>query len=396
MAIIKRLGQGVGVVVGLGQEAYAHNQAKKAASVSTSTVQKGRSDGIGHESLHPDDNPPPYEQEAGLTAPRDAETLAGPGRGDCGRLPAPIIIPQKRPNAKARGFLSAYASALADCGIDQETFLQFIDGFDASKQNGAFNVLNLAVAIGVVSQMAAFGPSLTVHLAAMAVHLSIETGKNLYINKNTNDYLDKWNATHFKPNGLFAMIMTYEPDSNEASKLFDLDTQVSEAANTSGTASLSQKFSIASGTSTETQLPEVCPLVFPDTRDQSDSGSFKRAMAFTQDYFDRRSQASYAAKNPNSKLNVMDHQFAGRYADPTTFEHSGLIGVLSGGAADPCRRHWEEEEEEAKKAKPEPEKKRGGLLSGVRDRLKEGVLYLLIVNMPSEGSFREAARLMRN
>lgn len=279
--------------------------------------------------------------------------------------------------------------------MDQVTFLQFIDGFDASKQNGAFNVLNLAVAIGVVSQMAAFGPSLTVHLAAMAVHLSIETGKNLFINKKTNDYLDKLNATHFKPNGLFAMIMTYEPNSTEASKLFDLDTQVSEAAGSRESASLSRRFSIASGTSTEAQLPEVCPLVFPDSRDQGDAGSFKRAMAFTADYFDLRSQASYAAKNPDSKLNVVDHQFAGRYADPTTFEHSGLIGVLSGGAVDPCRRHWEDEEEERRK-NPQPEKKRGGLLSSVRQRLREGVLYLLIVNMPSDSELREAARLMRS
>ncbi|KAF2163587.1 hypothetical protein M409DRAFT_26196 [Zasmidium cellare ATCC 36951] len=395
MAIIKRLGQGVGVVVGLGQEAYAHNQAKKANDAASTLYQKSRPDGKQNDPHEADDKPPPYEEEHEFVAARDAETLTAPGQGLPGKLPAPVIIPQKRPNAKARGFLTAYAPALADCGVDQETFLQFIDGFDASKQNGAFNVLNLAVAIGVVSQMAAFGPSLTVHLAAMAVHLSIESGKNLYINKKTNDYLDMWNATHFKPHGLFAMIMTYEPNSNEASKLFDLDTQVSEAASIEGNGFLSQKFSISSGTSTEAQLPEVCPLVFPDTRDQGDAGSFKRAMAFTADYFDRRSQASYAAKNPNSKLNVVDRQFAGRYADPTTFEHSGLIGVLSGGAVDPCRRHWEEEEEERRK-NPQPEKKRGGLLSSVRQRLREGVLYLLIVNMPSASELREAARLMRS
>lgn len=43
MAIIKRLGQGVGVVVGLGQEAYAHNQAKKANVAASTLNQKGHS-----------------------------------------------------------------------------------------------------------------------------------------------------------------------------------------------------------------------------------------------------------------------------------------------------------------------------------------------------------------
>jgi hypothetical protein len=49
-----------------------------------------------------------------------------------GRLAAPVVLPQKRPRAKVRGFVRAYAPMLAECGIDQATFLEFLDGFDKS------------------------------------------------------------------------------------------------------------------------------------------------------------------------------------------------------------------------------------------------------------------------
>jgi hypothetical protein len=49
-----------------------------------------------------------------------------------GLLQCPVILPQKRPQAKDRGFVRAYAPMLADCGIDQATFLEFLDDFDRS------------------------------------------------------------------------------------------------------------------------------------------------------------------------------------------------------------------------------------------------------------------------
>jgi len=49
-----------------------------------------------------------------------------------GKLAAPVVLPQKRPRTKGRGFVRAYAPMLAECGIDQSTFLEFLDGFDKS------------------------------------------------------------------------------------------------------------------------------------------------------------------------------------------------------------------------------------------------------------------------
>ncbi len=51
-----------------------------------------------------------------------------------GRLPCPVIIPQRRPRTKSRGFVRAYAPVLADCGIGQDTFLEFLKTFHRASQ----------------------------------------------------------------------------------------------------------------------------------------------------------------------------------------------------------------------------------------------------------------------
>lgn len=45
-------------------------------------------------------------------------------------LECAVVIPQRRPQAKTRGFVRAYAPVLGSCGIDQQTFLTFLEGFD--------------------------------------------------------------------------------------------------------------------------------------------------------------------------------------------------------------------------------------------------------------------------
>ena len=52
--------------------------------------------------------------------------------GAMGQLPAAVIIPQRRPQSKSRGFVRAYAPALNYCGIDQQMFLEFLTGFDSA------------------------------------------------------------------------------------------------------------------------------------------------------------------------------------------------------------------------------------------------------------------------
>lgn len=49
-----------------------------------------------------------------------------------GHLKYPVILPQRRPKKRHRGFIRAYAPDLLNCGIDQATFLAFLDELDKS------------------------------------------------------------------------------------------------------------------------------------------------------------------------------------------------------------------------------------------------------------------------
>lgn len=64
------------------------------------------------------------------------------------QLPAPVLLPQRRPKNRDRGFLRAYAPDLAPCGIDQETFIDFLDtaekGCRAHRWLQAINLAALA------------------------------------------------------------------------------------------------------------------------------------------------------------------------------------------------------------------------------------------------------------
>ena len=78
-------------------------------------------------SHHP---PPGYSEQA----PRERQ-----------RLPFPIVIPQRRPKDRSRGFIRAYAPVLENCGIDQATWLEFLDSFEKnSTANPWIKTVNFA------------------------------------------------------------------------------------------------------------------------------------------------------------------------------------------------------------------------------------------------------------
>jgi hypothetical protein len=85
--------------------------------------------------------PPPYSEHA------------------TGKLPCPVIIPQRRPRDWKRGFARAYAPVLAECGINQAMFLDFLKTFHAaSKFSPWLHVVNLAAAgVGTLGFPIAFG-----------------------------------------------------------------------------------------------------------------------------------------------------------------------------------------------------------------------------------------------
>ena len=62
-----------------------------------------------------------------------------------GKLDLPVIIPQRRPKERTRGFLRAYAPLLSNVGIDQMMWLKFLDDFqESTKATGWIKTINLA------------------------------------------------------------------------------------------------------------------------------------------------------------------------------------------------------------------------------------------------------------
>ena len=64
-----------------------------------------------------------------------------PSDRSCGaRLEFPVIIPQRRPHNRHRGFIRAYAPILGECGImDQAAWFEFLDSFDEAIRVSLFS-----------------------------------------------------------------------------------------------------------------------------------------------------------------------------------------------------------------------------------------------------------------
>ncbi|TVY13109.1 hypothetical protein LARI1_G008984 [Lachnellula arida] len=83
------------------------------------------------------------------------------------QLPCTVTLPQRRPKFKTRGFVRAYAPALADCSISARAFLAFLKAFhSASKEDPWLHVVNIA------AMAAGMAPSVT----AMAVSAAVQVG----------------------------------------------------------------------------------------------------------------------------------------------------------------------------------------------------------------------------
>jgi len=330
------------------------------------------------------------------------------------RLSCPVIIPQKRPESKSHGFIRAYAPVLANCGIDQSTFLDFLDSFTTSiKGSRYFNAANIAVAASVISYTVSMTPSIIVHISAAIVHASIETGRRLHQTSQVNRYLERMNESLFKPHGLYALLMTYDPKSASDGEIFDMQSNIATAITKREDLNRSKmmKFQASSAkTMGEEQLPDAAPLVFPEldaASDEQKMNAFKRAGAFVKDYGDRKAQAQFAANLPDSKLNVTPKpEFSSRFADPTHPVHQGgLLNLLTGGELKKMKNSRNEGRREARgytvrdrlddQRSARSNKNTIGLGKGGKKGLKrvlaENVLYLMIVDMPNEEELRQAA-----
>ena len=90
-------------------------------------------------------NPPSYEEAMASPSGSDIKAkedemiqrlvrMAGPPPQPLRQIPCPVVLPQRRPGQKDRGFVRAYAPVLADCGISQDVFLRFLADWEKSSK----------------------------------------------------------------------------------------------------------------------------------------------------------------------------------------------------------------------------------------------------------------------
>lgn len=261
-------------------------------------------------------------------------------KADAMRLNCSVIIPQRRPDSRKRGFIRAYSPVLAAKGIDEDCFLDFIDVFNvASSANPLINAINLA-------SFAAFALPPGIGIAVSeAIRLAVDTTVELQSRYRTNHFLDQINKLWFLPRGLICFPMIWKPSvsslvtsvamDNTASVQFEgLDQKTSTIGKFSGGAAVTRG---------NVAFPDAAPLTFPlldDLADTNDEGArtFKQKLAgsmkFANEYMDRRAHATYAMKNPNSGLTHLGvrPEFRSRYSDPSHPAASGsLLGLITGG-----------------------------------------------------------------
>ncbi|KAK3715179.1 hypothetical protein LTR37_007389 [Vermiconidia calcicola] len=406
---------------------------------------------------------PPYEDsEQNFRSTNDlaheviSKTQPTPASFTSTPLPCPVILPQRRPRKKARGFVRAYPPLLGQSsGISQETFLTFLENFSKSAQaSPIFDIISISAAI------AGFAPS----VIAMAVTTAVQVGagicKEIQSRQRTNEFLDKMNEDLFKPAGLYAMIVKYKSEAEvQASgnsllarlgvggEKVDFNTNQTIAKynrtlseESSANRSMSDRMKnirLASGTTEGAiQLPEAAPLIFPDIDDalakkgpETFKDKAKDVQSFVGSYMDRRAHMEYARDDLSSSLAVPEEQRAvkSKLADPEhRMYNSGLVGFVSGGALGrdrmlkgerqlqrrECgdeRRMLKYEQRMARgrglsrkkerryermlatgSSRRKPRRDKQGIFGTVRKVMQEDVLYLMIVNMPSEAELAEA------
>ncbi|KPI37532.1 uncharacterized protein AB675_3990 [Cyphellophora attinorum] len=458
---IAKVADGGTFLVGLASEVNAGNKARKAAnktaeserqqqgvanypSTSSSGPQYSYVDGPppSYDDAvdgHPGQNPPKSFADMGVPLPHSSFSLQQSVNTPIHPLPYPVILPQRRPNNRSRGFVQAYPPDLGTYkGIDEITFLQFLAEFHKSSQaSKAFTAVNVA------AMVAGFTPGMIAFAVSNAVAMTSAVGQEYHGRYRTNSYLDKANEEFFHPRNLHCMVMTFKRD--DPNVLLDIDGQTGSSKGVQAGGPISKlslkakslmgadkpktegTFRTSDGvTEGELSLPQAAELVYPtaatvaafqDDSSSDDEGSEKakkqpsvwKTMGNSAgNYIDRREQAKFAAEHGSDSRLAMpgatdSSNFASKYSDPSYVNPvtSGLSNLsLRGSGRDrglgnrlhgifkssrqpsPNAEAFEQHHGQDMKA-PQLHKKKGvGPMLGTL--MAEDVLYLLIAELPSK------------
>ncbi|KAI3401386.1 hypothetical protein diail_11470 [Diaporthe ilicicola] len=264
----------------------------------------------------------------------------------CGRLDLPVVITQRRPKARTRGFIQAYAPLLENVGIDEPVFLDFIE-----KLNKAVQPSPWIQAINLATLAAQHVPEPVTLAISIATKIAADAASEVHSRSKTNRFLDKINEEYFKSRGLVALLMTWKPQDPSVVTTADFDLGSTIANSSTGSRGMFgkvQNLMKSSSAASSFEFPETAPLIFPGLDELASSApespsaeakkqnAIKRSGSFLAEYLDRRAVAKWAGDNPESKMANLGPkpEFRSRYADPSHPASSGdLLAFVTGGKA---------------------------------------------------------------
>jgi hypothetical protein len=354
---VSKLARGIAAGIGLASESYQHHKEKKASQAQAGrdnevaaavTQEQGELQHDAHLSQQMDEaaweldeaQDQVTQRQSGAAATTDEEVVglansflvahARPPPFSAGRLALPVVITQRRPESRTKGFVRAYSPLLDDVGIDQITFLDFLDNLNKSLAPSPWiQAINLAAFSG---QMV---PEPFTIMISMAVKKVADAASELHSRSKTNRFLDEVNESFFAPRGLVALILTWKPNQKDALLTraeFDMQSSIAKASD----ANNSRRIFESSSGATSFEWPQTAPLVFPalDELAGEKQAAVKRSGKFVSEYMDKRARAKWAGENPESVLAnaTGKEKFSSRYADPNHPASSGdPIALLTGG-----------------------------------------------------------------
>jgi hypothetical protein len=354
---IGKIVRGIAAGIGLASESYQHRKEKKASQTlagkedenAAAVTQEGRElQDDAHLSQQMDEavweldeaqdqvsdiQPRPAaatDQEVAGLADSFLVAHARPPPYPAGQLALPVVITQRRPESRTKGFVRAYSPLLDDVGIDQKTFLDFLGNLNKSLAPSPWiQAINLASFAGQAV------PEPFTIMISIAVMKVADAASELQSRSKTNRFLDQVNENFFAPRGLVALIMTWKPSQKNAMLTraeFDMQSSIAKASD----ASKSRRLFESSSGATSFEWPQTAPLVFPALDGLADEkqAAVKRSGKFVAEYMDKRARAKWAGENPDSALAnaTGKEKFSSRYADPNHAASSGdPIALLTGG-----------------------------------------------------------------
>ena len=268
-------------------------------------------------------------------------------------------------------------------------------------------------AILIAGHLMGYVPSVAAMVASTLTQAAAVGAIVVQSRSRTNTFLDDINERFFRPRGLYVLLIAYHGERHKwFSEPLDISHAVTKSAHpadaamsgNSGT-KLKHNLQWASGSSHGgIEIPESAPLIYPkfdkavdeEVDQEATAGKkpskFKSVSRFVNEYSDRRAQAKFQGETPEASLMVpQEKQFASRYSDPNHPASSGsLISLLTGGNVDLHSR---------RRQRDQAKRDRRGVMGPlgmvrhyqpVKRMMRQGVLYMMVVNMPSEVEMAKA------